>query len=66
MVFESTTVALTSAAVLSMAGLFLVGVVKARVANGQLVKAGAENMVIAGIGGLIAWLIGNAMGTILT
>ena len=65
-IFESTTTALTWAAVLSMAGLFLVGVVKARVANGHLFKAGAENMVIAGVGGLIAWLIGNAMGTILT
>ena len=65
-VFESSTVALTWAAALSMAGLFLVGVVKARVANGHLIKAGAENMVIAGIGGLIAWFIGDAMGTVLT
>lgn len=64
--FESTTVALTLAAVLSMAGLFVVGVVKARVASGPLFKAGAENMVIAGIGGLIAWVIGDAMGAILT
>lgn len=64
--FESTTVALTWAAVLSMAGLFVVGVVKARVASGPLFKAGAENMVIAGIGGLIAWVIGDAMGAILT
>ncbi len=63
---ESTTAALTWAAVLSMAGLFVVGVVKARVANGPRFKAGAENMVIAGIGGLIAWVIGDAMGAILT
>ena len=66
LVLESPTAALTWAAVLSMAGLFVVGVVKARVANVPRFKAGAENMVIAGIGGLIAWFIGNAMGAILT
>lgn len=63
---ESPTEALAWAAALSMIGLFLVGVVKARVANGHVLKGGGENMVIAGIGGLIAWFIGDAMGGLLT
>ncbi|MGI9609950.1 MAG: VIT1/CCC1 transporter family protein [Acidimicrobiia bacterium] len=63
---ESATEAIIWAAVLSMAGLFIVGVVKARVAGANWFVAGAENMLIAGIGGLIAWFIGDAMGAVLT
>ena len=66
LVLDSQGTAFVWAAVLSMSGLFLVGVVKARVANGNWLKSGAENMVIAGVGGLIAWFIGNAMGVVLT
>jgi hypothetical protein len=37
-------------------------VVKARVAKNSWLTSGLENMVIAGVGGVIAWLIGNAVG----
>lgn len=65
LLLDSTTTALVWAAVLSMAGLFMVGVSKARVAKGNWLMSGAENMVIAGIGGLIAWFIGDALGAAL-
>jgi predicted membrane protein (TIGR00267 family) len=55
--------ALALATVLSLAGLFLVGVVKARVAKTSAIRSGLENLVVAGVGGLIAWLIGRAFGT---
>ena len=64
-VFESANVALAWATVLALTGLFLVGVVKARVARHNWLTSGFENMVIAGIGGVIAWLIGSALGTAL-
>jgi VIT1/CCC1 family predicted Fe2+/Mn2+ transporter len=64
-VFDSTTTALAWATVLSLAGLFVVGVVKARVARHSWLKAGLENLVIAGIGGLLAWWIGDLVGTAL-
>jgi VIT1/CCC1 family predicted Fe2+/Mn2+ transporter len=66
MVFDSTTVALAWATVGSLTGLFLVGVVKARVTRISWVRSGLENVVIAGIGGLAAWLIGNAIGAATT
>lgn len=56
---ESTTVALAWATVLSLLGLFVVGVVKARVARTSWVRSGLENLVIAGVGGVIAWGIGQ-------
>lgn len=65
LIFDNTRVALTWATILSLAGLFMVGVVKARVAKHNWVRSGLENMVIAGIGGLLAWLIGDAAGTAL-
>lgn len=65
-VFDSVTVALTWATILALTGLFLVGVVKARVARHSWLKSGLENMVIAGLGGVLAWLIGNAAGAALT
>ncbi|HSJ83538.1 MAG TPA: VIT1/CCC1 transporter family protein [Acidimicrobiia bacterium] len=61
-VFDSVTVALAWATVLALGGLFVVGVVKARVARNSWLTSGLENMVIAGIGGVIAWLIGAAVG----
>ena len=64
-VFDSAGVALAWASVLALTGLFLVGVVKARVAKHNWLTSGLENMAIAGIGGVIAWLIGSAVGTAL-
>lgn len=54
--------ALALATVLAMAGLFLVGVTKANVIQSSRVKAGMENLVIAGIGGVIAWFVGDVIG----
>jgi predicted membrane protein (TIGR00267 family) len=64
-VFDSANMALAWATVLALTGLFLVGVVKARVARHSWLTSGLENMAIAGIGGVIAWLIGSAVGTAL-
>jgi VIT1/CCC1 family predicted Fe2+/Mn2+ transporter len=61
-VFDSVSTALAWATVLALGGLFVVGVVKARVARSSWLTSGLENMVIAGIGGVIAWLIGDAVG----
>jgi VIT1/CCC1 family predicted Fe2+/Mn2+ transporter len=57
-----TSTALVWATVFALLGLFLVGVVKARVANKHYIRSGLENMVIAGVGGLAAWAIGHAVG----
>jgi VIT1/CCC1 family predicted Fe2+/Mn2+ transporter len=56
---ESTTTALVWATVLSLIGLFVVGVVKARVARTSWMRSGLENLVVAGIGGVLAWGIGQ-------
>jgi VIT1/CCC1 family predicted Fe2+/Mn2+ transporter len=61
--FSDTSTALVWASILALAGLFAVGVVKARVANTHWFWPGVENMLIAGVGGVIAWAIGNAVGT---
>lgn len=63
-IFSATNTALAWAVLLSLGGLFGVGVVKARVAKTSLLKSGLENLVIAGVGGLIAWLVGQAFGTV--
>jgi predicted membrane protein (TIGR00267 family) len=60
--FDSVSVALTWATVLALGGLFLVGAVKARVARSNWITSGLENMAIAGVGGIAAWLIGDAVG----
>lgn len=59
---DSAGAALAWATTLTLAGLFVVGVVKASVANSHKVRSGLENMVIAGLGGLVAWFIGDAVG----
>lgn len=46
-------------AVLTAIGLFVVGVVKTRVTRTNPVRAGFENLVIAGLGGVAAWFIGR-------
>ncbi|MGH8871934.1 MAG: VIT1/CCC1 transporter family protein [Acidimicrobiia bacterium] len=64
-VFDRVSVALAWATVLALGGLFVVGVVKAKVARHSWLTSGLENMVIAGVGGVIAFLIGDAVGTAL-
>jgi len=61
----NTNVALAWATGLALGGLFLVGVIKARVADSSRIKGGLENMAIAGVGGLIAYWIGDLVGTTL-
>ena len=65
MVFDSTTQALTWATILALGGLFIVGVVKARVTRNNWLTAGLENMAVAGVGGLVAWFIGGIIGNAL-
>jgi VIT1/CCC1 family predicted Fe2+/Mn2+ transporter len=66
LIFDESGPALALAAVLSLGGLFAVGVVKARVTRGHIFSSGLENMAIAGVGGLVAWFIGDAVGTALS
>ena len=56
---DSTGIGLAIAAVLTAAGLFAVGAVKTVVTNTNPVKSGLENLVIAGIGGVLAFFIGR-------
>lgn len=65
LIFDQVSVALAWATVLALGGLFLVGVVKARVARHNWLTSGLENMVIAGVGGVIAFLIGDVVGSAL-
>ncbi len=62
LVFDSTQKALVVATLLALAGLFLVGAVKARVTHGNWMRSGLENVVIAGLGGVAAWFIGDVVG----
>jgi len=62
-VFDTNRVALTWASILALAGLFVVGVVKASVTRTGRIRSGMENMVIAGLGGVAAWLLGVLVGT---
>ncbi len=54
-----TAVGLWWAGALTAAGLFAVGVVKSIVARTSKIRAGLENMLIAGLGGVVAWYIGK-------
>jgi predicted membrane protein (TIGR00267 family) len=62
LIFDSVGVALAWATATALGGLFVVGVVKARVARHGWLGSGLENMLIAGVGGVIAWLIGDLVG----
>ncbi|MDX1447674.1 MAG: VIT1/CCC1 transporter family protein [Acidimicrobiia bacterium] len=62
MLVESTGTGLWWATVLSGIGLFGVGVVKTRVTKTNPLTAGLENLVIAGIGGVVAYYVGDAIG----
>jgi VIT1/CCC1 family predicted Fe2+/Mn2+ transporter len=64
-IFDSNRTAIVWASLLALGGLFAVGVVKARVTRNNWLRSGLENMMIAGVGGLLAWLIGDAVGTAL-
>ena len=55
--------ALVWATALNLASLFAVGVVKARVARISWLRSGLENMVVASLGGGLAWGIGRLFGT---
>lgn len=46
-------------AVLTAIGLFVVGGAKTRVTRTNPVRAGLENLVIAGLGGVVAWFVGR-------
>ena len=56
---NETAVGLWWAGALTAAGLFVVGVVKSVVARASKIRAGLENLLIAGIGGVVAWYIGK-------
>lgn len=43
-------------------GLFSVGVIKSTVSRAPRVRAGLENLLIAGLGGVVAWAVGRAVG----
>ena len=61
-----TTFILAVATALAFTSLFVVGAVKASVAKTSKIRSGLENLVIAGVGGVIAWAIGNAVGATIT
>ncbi len=62
---SSPTFGLVLASILTAIGLFVVGVAKTRVTNTNPIKAGFENLIIAGVGGVIAYVVGSLVeGTI--
>ena len=65
-VFDTTATALTWASLLAMSSLFVVGVIKASVAKTGKITSGLENLIIAGVGGVVAWAIGTAVGATLS
>jgi VIT1/CCC1 family predicted Fe2+/Mn2+ transporter len=56
-------VALTWAAAFTAVGLFAVGVVKTFVTRTNPVRAGIENLAIAGVGGVVAFFVGRLVGS---
>ncbi len=56
--FKSTGTGLVVAGILAAAGLFAVGAAKSVVTRTHTVKAGLENLSIAGVGGVLAYWIG--------
>ena len=61
-VVSSTITGLWWAAGFTMVGLFLVGVAKTAVTRTNPIVAGLENLVIAGLGGILAYFVGDAIG----
>lgn len=62
---DSPGLGLTWAAILTALGLFGVGAAKTTLTRTPVIKAGLENLVIAGIGGLIAYWVGDVVGGVL-
>ena len=60
---NDTAVGLWWAAAMTASALFAVGVVKSVVARTSTVRAGLENMLIAGIGGVLAWWVGTLVAS---
>lgn len=56
---DSTATGLWWAAILTAVGLFAVGAAKSIVTRSGSLRAGMENMLIAGVGGLVAWWVGK-------
>jgi predicted membrane protein (TIGR00267 family) len=65
-ILDDTTAAMLAATLLTLSGLFLVGVVKATVSRTPRIRSGLENLVIAGLGGVVAWLLGGLVGGAMT
>jgi VIT1/CCC1 family predicted Fe2+/Mn2+ transporter len=59
----SISAALVAAVILTAASLFAVGVVKTRVTRSNPIRAGLENLVIAGLGGVVAFVVGRLVGS---
>jgi predicted membrane protein (TIGR00267 family) len=55
--------ALIWSAILSTSALFAVGVMKTRVTRTNPLASGFENLLIAALGGVAAWLIGRLVGS---
>ncbi len=60
---SSVTMGLVWASALTAVGLFAVGVAKTRVTDGPPLTAGLQNLLIAGVGGVIAYLVGSLVET---
>jgi VIT1/CCC1 family predicted Fe2+/Mn2+ transporter len=61
----STTISLYIAAVLVICSLLLVGTIKTWATRGNCLSAAIENLVVAGVGGLIAYYVGALFSNIL-
>ncbi len=59
---SSTITGLWWAAGLTLIGLFVVGAAKTAVTRTNPILAGLENLVIAGMGGIVAYFVGGAIG----
>ncbi len=62
MLVSSTGFGFLWAGVFTAAGLFAVGIAKSRVARTHPIRSGLENLVIAGLGGAVAFAVGTAVG----
>jgi hypothetical protein len=62
MFVDETSVGLAWAGGITAIGLFAVGMVKAVVTRSNRFLAGAENLLIAGLGGTVAWWVGKMVG----
>ncbi len=59
-------VGLLWAGIISAIGLFAVGVIKTTITRTKPIRSGLENLVIAGLGGALAFLIGRLVGASLS